>query len=219
MEKNVKKCFNKFESKLNKHNLSINFVLSLLLIILTFFLIVSTYESIRATNSIRDVEVEILKFRQKQIIEEKINLGEDLRFEFWAINEPILKYITNESFLDLDNSKGYYMSRLETKHLEQVLEANDFGEAGFRNTLRIVLHTFGLINDHLDMIQKASGVNDNKIRVEHILSVNEKANKLLNESDLRNINLLINITNEHVKELKNELNNLDDEISLKLSNN
>ncbi len=219
MEKNVKKCFNKFESKLNKHNLSINFVLSLLLIILTFFLIVSTYESIRATNSIRDVEVEILKFRQKQIIEEKINLGEDLRFEFWAINEPILKYITNESFLDLDNSKGYYMSRLETKHLEQVLEANDFGEAGFRNTLRIVLHTFGLINDHLDMIQKASGVNDNKIRVEHILSVKEKANKLLNESDLRNINLLINITNEHVKELKNELNNLDDEISLKLSNN
>lgn len=157
---------NRFLKWFDFHEKKINSIATVALVLLTAALIIVTYFSIKATNSIKDVEIYLSVERQKEEIRGNIVIAKNLILEMNFNKGYADKIILTLS--ELKNRTEVSPDLFEVLRVVQARENPSFSDDEIKHQLEMYLDTIENIKLSLNEIKKAEAVGKRKIKTEHI---------------------------------------------------
>ena len=202
IKKHVIRGWNWFNPRFKRHKDFISAVLVFLLIIVTTVQIITTSSSIKATESIRDVEVYLQNAKRKQEIKERIDMADNLINEMEYNRKKMIEISSSVEELKKQN-KSSFIGNLYIRRLEQVRDSISFGTQKIRTDLELYYNQMMLINIHLEEIRKSTAKQDREVRMERLEAVEGEAQKI------QPFDNLIRDINNYKKGQEQDLRDLD----------
>lgn len=135
-------------------------------IILTLALIIVTISSICATKRIGNIETYLFKEKEKQLIQEKINLAEDLSFEI-EFNQYYAKYLI-VNLHSLKESENVSSNWFRVTRVKQAKGIPGFVSNDFQMFLETYILYMEGLSTSFEELKLATIYRDNEKKEEHI---------------------------------------------------
>ena len=142
---NIKYRYRKWILKYKEEINTVNTFATLLIVVVSVFMIIVTYKSARISEKLGNIELYLLANKEKQEILEQKRMAEKSLDETKRNKEYISARLSD--LKTLGNRSEYVSDLLDTVIISQAIETNGFGSDTIRKKMPVYLHIIQILKD------------------------------------------------------------------------